>query len=520
MHLGSTCDFGAPSDPGALSRSAGLDPDAPLRIEPRLHERVAERARMLGLDEPGSDQLLLESIAQANNHLGRMRSSLLERERMSQRQTEVLGAIAAFHRASLATTDMQGVCAHIALSAARVLRAEFVAIVRQSTDSAQWETRSYRADAEPIATRLLDAPPDAPDLSEALASSECNGPVVSQLTWLCEAASPPNGADELRVIPLVIAPGRAVALIHNGEPRDQGSTRTTLQPLVGVWSAALAGATAHDSTDRLNEALADANRRLVEARERLVQVEALKRLAEFAAGAAHEMNNPLTVIYGRAQLLAERVASQRDMRSLEAIEQAATKLSDIMTSLRLFADPPAPNFAEADISNILGRALRQASVRVPPDPARLHRPRVRLIVEQSLPKVRVDAEQIVLAVTEAIVNSLEADQTRIVEVRAHQDPADGRLIICVRDDGGGMTEHAVKHAFDPFFSEKKAGRKQGLGLARARRLVGLNGGDMAIRSVQGQGTTVLITLDPNADGAERAAPEADASEPAADARAA
>jgi len=510
LHIGSACDFGPPSDPAALCRACGLDPDAPLRIERLLHERVAERARALGLDEPGSDQLLLESIAQANHHLARMRSSFAERERTAQRQTEVLGAIAAFHRASLATSDMPGVCAHIALSAARMLRADFIAIVRPSADSDRWETRSYRADAEPIATNLVDPPDDAADdLSEALAASECNGPVVSQLRWLCEAASPPNGADELRVIPLIIAPGRACALIHNGSGGEKHCSRTTLQPLVSVWSAALAGADVNEDAERLNEALADTNRNLVEAREKLVEIEALKRLAEFSAGAAHEMNNPLTVIYGRAQLLAERVASQRDMRSLEAIEQAATKLSDIMTSLRLFADPPRPSPAEADIGNILGRALRQASSRVTPDPARLHRPRVRLIVEQSLPKVRVDAEQIVLAVTEAIVNSLEADQTRIVEVRAHQDPADGRLIICVRDDGGGMSDHAVKHAFDPFFSEKKAGRKQGLGLARARRLVGLNGGDMAIRSVPGQGTTVLITLDPNADGGEHAAPERD-----------
>lgn len=503
LHLGSCGDFAAPADPMAVCRAAGFDADALERVERSLHENVAARARTLGLDEPGSDQLLLESIAQANHQLGRMRASLVDRDKLAQRQTEALGAIAAFHKASLADNDIPGVCAHIAQSAARALGASFIAVVRNATGSEQWEARSFTSAGDTIETRLVDPPSDAGGLVESLASCECNGPLVAQLRWLCAAAASEDKAEQLRVIPLIIAPGRACALLHDGEWRESTNTRTTLQPLVGVWSAALAGAVSRDETVRLNESLTDAGRRLHEAREKLVEVESLKRLAEFAAGAAHEMNNPLTVIYGRAQLIAERVTTQRDLRSLEAIEQAAEKLSDIMTSLRLFADPPEPNRAEAEVGNILGRSLRQASLRVTPDPARLHRPRVRLIVEQSLPRVNVDAEQIVLAVTEAIINSLEAEQTKIVEVRAHQDPADGRIVICVRDDGGGMSEHAVKHAFDPFFSEKKAGRKQGLGLARARRLVTLNGGDMAIRSVAGQGATVLITLDPSAEKEER-----------------
>ena len=67
----------------------------------------------------------------------------------------------------------------------------------------------------------------------------------------------------------------------------------------------------------------------------------------------------------------------------------------------------------------------------------------------------------------------------------------------VQDRGTGMSSRALQHAFDPFFSERPAGRGTGLGLTRVRRLVEIHGGDVAIQSKQGLGTTVTISLDDN-----------------------
>ena len=64
----------------------------------------------------------------------------------------------------------------------------------------------------------------------------------------------------------------------------------------------------------------------------------------------------------------------------------------------------------------------------------------------------------------------------------------------MRDNGPGMSEHAVKHAFDPLFSHKAAGRQAGLGLPTARRLVELHGGTMSIESAPGAGTRAVIRL--------------------------
>ncbi|MEC9373112.1 MAG: ATP-binding protein, partial [Planctomycetota bacterium] len=61
--------------------------------------------------------------------------------------------------------------------------------------------------------------------------------------------------------------------------------------------------------------------------------------------------------------------------------------------------------------------------------------------------------------------------------------------------GCGMSEHALRHAFDPFFSEKPAGRQSGLGLARAHRLVELHDGEVELRSEVGKGTSARIILE-------------------------
>lgn len=68
-----------------------------------------------------------------------------------------------------------------------------------------------------------------------------------------------------------------------------------------------------------------------------------------------------------------------------------------------------------------------------------------------------------------------------------------------------MSARALQHAFDPFFSEKPAGRRTGLGLTRARRLVELHGGEIVLQSPPGQGTTVTIILPAKAYKATRRA---------------
>jgi signal transduction histidine kinase len=79
-------------------------------------------------------------------------------------------------------------------------------------------------------------------------------------------------------------------------------------------------------------------------------------------------------------------------------------------------------------------------------------------------------------------------------VHAAFDSYSSRVVVTVSDDGTGMDEETVKRAFDPFFSSKPAGRRRGMGLAKALRWVEASGGSIRLESRPGQGTQALLLL--------------------------
>ena len=111
-----------------------------------------------------------------------------------------------------------------------------------------------------------------------------------------------------------------------------------------------------------------------------------------------------------------------------------------------------------------------------------------------LPPARLDPEQIHQAVTELILNAIQSGARGRIEVRVEVEREDDRLLITVTDRGEGMTPETLSHAFDPFFSVKPAGRRLGMGLARAQRLVEAHDGTLELESTPGKGTTARIVL--------------------------
>jgi signal transduction histidine kinase len=199
------------------------------------------------------------------------------------------------------------------------------------------------------------------------------------------------------------------------------------------------------------------------------------------------MNNPLTIISGRSQLLASRLTDERDRDAAEAIADQAHRLSNLITALHLFAEQPKPKRQSTDLPLLLEDLLSNL---------RRQFPDVELSCEvpNYLSDVWVDPAQLSEVLFELLQNALEAGKVTIVTVAVQADPVDGRLIIEVKDNGAGMDEHCLQHAFDPFFSAKPAGRQAGLGLARAQRLIEGHGGTIDLASRPGKGTTATIGL--------------------------
>ncbi|MGD0384000.1 MAG: histidine kinase dimerization/phospho-acceptor domain-containing protein, partial [Thermoguttaceae bacterium] len=84
-----------------------------------------------------------------------------------------------------------------------------------------------------------------------------------------------------------------------------------------------------------------------------VEAEKLEAMAEFAAGAGHEINNPLTIIAGRAQLFLQGETDPERRRSLALVNSQAMRIYEMIADMMLFARPPQPNFAPVDAAKII-----------------------------------------------------------------------------------------------------------------------------------------------------------------------
>lgn len=226
----------------------------------------------------------------------------------------------------------------------------------------------------------------------------------------------------------------------------------------------------------------------------LIESESLVRLGRMAAGAAHEMNNPLAAISGRAQILARRLEGTEGGEAARSIIDASEKLSDLIQGLHVFACPPEVYRERIDASTLVARAVRMARRRAELAGVSEGAQEVRLRVDRAVPPLSVDPDQLSDAISELISNALQSNARDRIEVRVHVDPSDDRLIVTVSDDGIGMTPETLASAFDPFFSAREAGRGTGLGLSKARRLVEMHGGELTLESTEGRGTVARVSL--------------------------
>lgn len=497
LHTGWACDFGQPMDPRQLWAELGLSGKGPESIAAPMHEAVAERLRLLGLDaQASSPALLMESLAQANQRLSRMNAVLHERARQSESRLRVLDAVTRFQRDLPRARCVGEVLSIAASSAAGLIGDGFSAALYQPSPAESWQLFRFGADGAVSASYVLSEPPGKRgqqwSLSGLTDATQLSVAMLGLLPWLSEHLADAPDVRRLKLLPLTGAGvggrqfGPAAVLVNDRDLSDAGLSTALIAPLVGAWSNAVQGASAREAARRLGEHLAESARRLGEVQEEMTRRDSMARLGEMTAGAAHEMNNPLTIISGRAQLLLSRLKSEKDREAAKAIADGCATLTELITSLHDLASPGAPAPSSVSPADLIAQGLRIArertglasgvETRSPEGPATLV----------------TDPALVSRALAELIANAMEAKAGAQVRVVAAAGEG-GAWTFSVQDHGPGLSPKARQHAFDPFFSERPAGRGRGLGLTRARRFAQLVGGDIHIEST-GDGAVATLTL--------------------------
>lgn len=488
QHLGFSGNHVFADDLATLCKHVGVTTEDTREVAGLVHNETARRCEILGVSETPPEGLFLASIARANQALGRINEALERRSQSAHRSEQVLRGIIDFHQQATPGQSIVAVCGNVVASAAKEFGRGFYAMLYSSARSDAWQIGQFSCDGRLLRAQTVEVPAAGLDVDSLSDELQLSVGMMGLLPALTESIGDASDIRNVRLLPLRTGWGLSAVLLHDRPVREMGLSRSQMLALCETWASAIAAARQHEGARQLGEQLAESNRILTETQAKLARTQALASLGEMAAGAAHEMNNPLCVISGRSQVLASQLPNPRDRRMAEQIAEQAQRLSDLITSLHLFTEPPRPQPAPAKLADLVEGAVKVVRDRVGRNtPIRIH-------MAADLPDAYFDLDQLTSAVVELIVNAVEAQpRTQVdvqVEVEAHTD----RLIIGVTDDGQGMTANTLNHAFDPFFSVKPAGRQPGLGLARAQRFVAANGGSIEFESQPGIGTTARISL--------------------------
>jgi putative nucleotidyltransferase with HDIG domain len=490
QHLGYSGNYTFPITRADLCEAIGLPIGSVDPAIAGLLERTEARAQALQLGESSTQELYQQAMARANQELGRVSGQLAAKNRRLAIRAKFFDALSTFQSELRPDSPPQVVLGAIGQTAVDVLAVNCVGAFSLMPAQNFAELMLFDEAGQVFETSLVDCE------KRPAARETGDGPVLhagDELDWLLSAISPRLEKDQRFWICLEadgLCIGGVVWGANSGEAQRLAPQVQELSAISGGWGLALRTAQIREEARLLAEQLAETNRQLINAQNEIVRQRMMTSVGEMAAGAAHEMNNPLAVISGRSQLLMAQLADPRHKHMAHLIHEQSNRLSQIISDLMDFAKPVPPKPQECDAADLVGRALHDAKQHG--DPA----DRTIEVTMGDVPPVRVDPMQVAAALTEVIDNALLATDPTSGHVTIHTafDPHSSRVAITVSDNGCGMDAETLKRAFDPFFSSKPAGRRRGMGLPKALRWVESSGGSMRMESRERQGTRTLILL--------------------------
>ncbi len=231
----------------------------------------------------------------------------------------------------------------------------------------------------------------------------------------------------------------------------------------------------------------------------LVQSEKLSGLGKLAAGASHEINNPLCVILGRTQflggMLEKSSCDRRIKEGLDVIEEEGKRIAGILENLDLYCRPSMHGFRMIDVNRTIEKTL--SLVQAKSDVLNV---KIETKFDASLPEVMADENGLMHVFMNLMRNARDAmPEGGTLEIFTSRPPENSSVSIVFQDTGEGIPRENIEHVFEPFFTTRDPGKGVGLGLSIAYQIVKEHGGDITVESEEGKGTTVTATLPANGE---------------------
>lgn len=242
---------------------------------------------------------------------------------------------------------------------------------------------------------------------------------------------------------------------------------------------------------RLYTALEQSYSDLQATQDQLIKSEKLRALGEMSAGVAHDFNNILGAIIGRAQLMKGQVQDQTILRGLDIIEKAAVDGAFTIKRLQEFTRKESDQvFKHVDLIQVLEDTLSMTRTRWE-DTAHVNGVQYDISAhyEPVLP-IAGERSELIEVFTNIIFNALDA-MPGGGKIHIHAGTSDNRVFAYLTDWGRGMDEETRRRVFDPFFTTKGV-KGNGLGMSVAYGIINRHKGEIEIKSELGKGTTVQI----------------------------
>ena len=241
--------------------------------------------------------------------------------------------------------------------------------------------------------------------------------------------------------------------------------------------------------DRLAE-LARMNSELQKTQDQLIISEKLASVGRLAAGVAHEIGNPLSIINGYLEILAKSPNLDERQKDLTArVESELKRINQIIRELLDYSRPPSDQVETVDLNAVILETLKLIEMqkgfnKITPE----------LELARNLPSIQAGRNQLKQVLVNVFLNAMDAMQDGgTLKLKTYeQNSGEHEIVAEVSDTGTGIPRQNLSRIFDPFFTTKEPGKGVGLGLSISLKLMQVMNGKIEVDSEPGKGSTFKL----------------------------